>query len=376
MRVLFAVADGGGNIPPQLAVARALRARGADVAFIGHPAVRQKVEADGFPFESFTAGIRFDATAAQPLLKMMADFARVAMDRRLADDVLAAARRRHADVLVVDMILSAVIGEVASHLPTVVFVHCFYRAVQDIAAGPVGMALRLRGIDPLGAEHSNTLQIVSARGDLDPVRGTPDVRHVGVVWQGTPVAAQPAATPRILVSLSTCAFAGQRRMLQHILDAVAPLAVQATLTAGPGIETAGLRVPDNASLHAWLDHDEVLSTASLVVGHGGHGTTMRALSFGVPLVIMPANALIDQKRVGAVIQKNGAGVLLRKHSRPARIRAAIEQVLTRPSYRETAGRLGDRIRERDGAQAAADAIRRAARETGRSSDCAPRTTPS
>jgi hypothetical protein len=29
MKVLFAVVDGGGNLPPQLAVARALRARGA-----------------------------------------------------------------------------------------------------------------------------------------------------------------------------------------------------------------------------------------------------------------------------------------------------------------------------------------------------------
>ena len=51
MRVLFAVADGGGNIPPQLAVTRALRTRGAEVEFIGHAAVRRKVEADGFPID-------------------------------------------------------------------------------------------------------------------------------------------------------------------------------------------------------------------------------------------------------------------------------------------------------------------------------------
>ena len=119
----------------------------------------------------------------------------------------------------------------------------------------------------------------------------------------------------------------------------------------------GIRIDDFAGTVAReLSDDEVLATTSLVVGHGGHGTSMRALSFGVPLVIMPANALIDQKRVGAVIQQHGAGLLLRKHSRPARIRAAIDTVLTDPAYRESAGRLGDRIRERDGAQVAADAI--------------------
>src|SRR5207244_1109725 len=97
-------------------------------------------------------------------------------------------------------------------------------------------------------------------------------------------------------------------------------------------------------------------TASMVVGHGGHSTTMRALSFGVPLVVMPANIWTDQRRVGAVLEKVGAGVLLRKHAGPKRIRAAIDTVLHVPNYREAAGRIGEQIRERDGAEVAADLI--------------------
>ena len=148
----------------------------------------------------------------------MADFARVAADRRLGQCAVEAARRHRVDAVVVDMILVGGIPEiVSSGIPTVVFVHCFYRGVQDMAAGPLGWFLRLRGIDPLGAESAATLQIVAARGDLDPVRGAPPARHTGVVWQGVPSAAAPAPVPRILVSLSTCAFAGQRRMLQNIL---------------------------------------------------------------------------------------------------------------------------------------------------------------
>ncbi|WP_123026975.1 glycosyltransferase [Mycolicibacterium stellerae] len=357
MRILFAIVDGGGNIPPQLAVARALRARGVEILVLGHRGVRERVEAAGLAFEPFTEGQHFDPTVQRSLAAIMTAFTRVAADRRLGHSVVQGARRHDVDAVVVDMILTAGIPEIVdSGIPTIVFVHCFYRAVQDLAASPVGWVLRLRGTDPLAPEHRGLLQVVSARADLDPMRGRPAVCHAGVVWQGVPKAAEQARVPRILVSLSTCAFAGQRRMLQNILDAIAPLPVEATVTVGPAIDAAGLRVPQNAAMHAWLDHDDVLATASLMVGHGGHSTAMRALSFGVPQIVMPANPMIDQKGVGAALQHAGAGILLRKHAGPKRIRAAIQAVLNDPDYREAAGRLGAQIRQRDGAEAAADAI--------------------
>jgi UDP:flavonoid glycosyltransferase YjiC (YdhE family) len=154
--------------------------------------------------------------------------------------------------------------------------------------------------------------------------------------------------------------------LQNILDAIEPLAVEAIVTVGPGIDSAGLRVPTNASMHPWLDHDEVLANASLVVGHGGHSTAMRALSFGVPLVVMPANPLIDQKSVGAQLARVGAGILLPKHAGSERIRRAIEKALHDPGYRAAAAGIGARIRERDGADVAVDAIEAFVRVRGRS----------
>jgi len=250
----------------------------------------------------------------------------------------------------------------------VAFVHCFYRGVQDMQASPVGWLQRLRGITPLRADPTALLQLIAARSDLDPVRGAPPVHHVGVVWQGAPAQAIRAAKPRILVSLSTCAYAGQRRMLQNILDAVEPLEIEAIVTVGPGIDPAGMRVPSNASMHSWLDHDEVLAGASLVVGHGGHSTAMRALSFGVPLVVLPANPFIDQRRVGAQIASAGAGILLPKHAGSKRIRKAIEYALYDPAYRDAATGLGVRIRARDGADVAADAIEEFLRSGAVSSD--------
>jgi UDP:flavonoid glycosyltransferase YjiC (YdhE family) len=357
MKILFAIVDGGGNVPPQLAVARTLQARGVEVHVLGHRGIGDRVKAAGLPFESFAGGKHFDPTVQRSLAAIMTAFTRVAGDRRLGHCVVEAARRHRADAVVVDMILAAGIQVIANAgVPVAVFVHCFYRAVQDIAASPVGWMLRLRGTDPLAAEHRGMLLVVSARADLDPMRGAPPVHHTGVVWQGVPNAATPAPLPRILVSLSTCAFAGQRRMLQNILDAIASLPVEATVTVGPGIDASGLGVPQNAAMHAWLDHDEVLATASLVVGHGGHSTAMRALSFGVPQIVMPANPMIDQKGVGAALERVGAGILLPKHAAPNRIRTAIEQTLGVPAYREAAERLGAHIRQRNGADVAADII--------------------
>jgi UDP:flavonoid glycosyltransferase YjiC (YdhE family) len=357
MKILFVMFDGGGNIPPQLKVARALKNRGSDIHVIGLPGIRKRVESEGFTFEEFADGRCFDPIARRSLPAMMADFARVTTDRRYGRCAVEVARRIGVDAVVVDVVFSAAITEVVrAEIPTVAFVHCFYRGVQDMQSSPVGWMQRLRGITPLRSDRSALLQIVTARADLDPMRGSPPAHHVGVVWQGTPRQAIPARTPKILVSLSTCAYAGQRRMLQNILAAVEPLAVEAIVTVGPGIDSVGLRVPGNASMHSWLDHDEVLAGASLVVGHGGHSTAMRALSFGVPLVVMPANPFIDQKRVGAQLAKVGAGIVLPKRAGSKRIREAVEKTLRDPAYRDAATRIGDRIRERDGADVAADMI--------------------
>ena len=45
-------------------------------------------------------------------------------------------------------------------------------------------------------------------------------------------------------------------------------------------------------------HDEIMPSASLVVGHGGHSTTRRALAHGVPLLIVPIHRILDQPMIG------------------------------------------------------------------------------
>ena len=186
----------------------------------------------------------------------------------------------------------------------------------------------------------------------------PGTRLARYVFEAQPFrrATVPTSGRATVVRPTVARYAIRSAVLPRIQDALAPLPVDVTVTAGASVDTAGLRVPANATLHAWLDHDDVLATASLVVGHGGHSTTMRALSFGVPLVIMPANPLIDQKGVGQAIEAAGAGIALPKKAGAERIRAAVKRVLAEPGYHQAAAALGADIRERDGAKVAADAI--------------------
>ena len=66
--------------------------------------------------------------------------------------------------------------------------------------------------------------------------------------------------------------------------------------------------------------------------HGGHGTAMRALRNGVPMVVIPGLAG-DQPFVAAAVQEWGVGRALPGDADAAAMRAAAQEVLATPSFR-------------------------------------------
>jgi UDP:flavonoid glycosyltransferase YjiC (YdhE family) len=99
-----------------------------------------------------------------------------------------------------------------------------------------------------------------------------------------------------------------------------------------------------------------MPTVSLVVGHGGHSTTMRALAHGVPLLILPMHRILDQLMIGNAVAAAGAGRVLRKTATAEDIRSAVLSLVQDPSYRRAAEVIGARLRSRNGAIAAADEL--------------------
>jgi UDP:flavonoid glycosyltransferase YjiC (YdhE family) len=93
-------------------------------------------------------------------------------------------------------------------------------------------------------------------------------------------------------------------------------------------------------------HADVLPYCSAVITHGGHGTVMKALIAGVPLVVVPLGR--DQPDNAARVVHAGAGTRLRKKASVSALRAAAAQVIEDPRYRAAARRMAGRLAaERD-----------------------------
>jgi UDP:flavonoid glycosyltransferase YjiC (YdhE family) len=94
----------------------------------------------------------------------------------------------------------------------------------------------------------------------------------------------------------------------------------------------------------------------VVVGHGGHATTMTALAHDLPLVVLPLHPMLDQKMVGAAVAKAGAARLLTKNASAAQVAAAITELLADGPHRTAAARLGAQVRASSAASRAAGVL--------------------
>jgi UDP:flavonoid glycosyltransferase YjiC (YdhE family) len=353
--ILFATWDGGGNVPPAVAIAAELQRRGQTVRFIGHETQRDALTGAGFAFTPYAASRPFSSVEHNSLPRLVSLFT----DQQMGTDVLAELEARPADLVVVDCVLLGVLRAMAdSGTPYASLEHFFDAYLRKgWLRGPVGLAGRLKGLRPVNAWDSARLALVTSPPSMDPGntgRAPANVRFTG------PALDLPAPSGMrdraVLVSLSTFNFPGMGAALQRILDATAGLDARIIVTTGPVLDPADLRTAANHEVHRFVPHDELMPQVSLVVGHGGHATTMRALAHELPLVIMPMHPLLDQPMVGKAVAAAGAGEVVRKKASPDQLRPVIERLLADGPHRQAAARLAAEIRELDGARRAADLV--------------------
>jgi len=285
-------------------------------------------------------------------------------DRGPGVDLIETAGREAADLIVLDcMSLGALHAAEGAGMRRVVLMHTYRRYLtHSWSRGPIGLLARLKGQNPTRLWNSADLVLVATERSLDPAEeGTlpASVRYVGVV-QPTPSPEASAATgggrARILVSLSTIYYSGQDSALQRIMDGLSDLPVDAIVTTGATVDPDQLRAPGNVELHRNLPHADVMPQVDLVIGHGGHATTMRALAHDLPILIMPMHPMLDQKMIGHSIHAAGAGRVLPRTAAPSQIATAVKQLLEPGAHTSAAARLGARLRAADGATTAANHI--------------------
>lgn len=352
--LLFVTWDGGGNVPPALGIAAELQQRGHLVRVMGHPGQRAQVEAMGLNFTAFHTARPFTPIDDSTPI----DYAGVFGDRAMGRDVVEEMRREPADVVVVDCILFGAMEAVAAAgVPYVVLEHLYDAyLVRRWLRGPMGIAMAVKRIPTRRLLHGAAARLVACLAELDPAGSGPrpdNLHYTGPVVTG--VSATPT-DPTVLVSLSTVNFPGQARAMQNILDALGTLEVRAIATVGPSIGTENLTSSPNVELRGFVPHADLLPTVSMVIGHGGHATTMAALVHDLPVLVLPMHPMLDQKMVGQSLVDAGAGRLLSKKAEPPAIAAAVAELMSDGPHRAAAARLGAAIRATSGARAGAELV--------------------
>jgi MGT family glycosyltransferase len=396
-RYLFAIIDGGGTVPADTSVIRAMVERGNDVRVLADRVLAPDIETTGaehVPWDR--APQRPDLDPKSVIMKdwdtstpfqafaRVRDGAMVGPADLFAADVRAELQRRPADVVVGNFfVFGAQIAAEAERVPFAFLVSNLLSFPGSgtpplgpgfkPARGPLGRArdtavnrlmARLfdkgldhlnevrveNGLEPIGSvlqnfERADRLLLMTSRAfEYEQFFPPPNVRLVGPrlddpVWVGdwTPPAGDD---PLVLVAMSST-FMDHADVLQRIATALGELPVRGLVTTGPAIPAGSIDAPANVTVVERAPHSEVLRHAAAVVTHAGHGTVIKALAAGVPVVALPLGR--DQLDNAARVAHHGAGLRLKAKASPETIAGAVRRVLEEPGFGESARRLAAAI---------------------------------
>ncbi len=370
-KYLFVSWDGGGNMPPTIGIAQALRDRGHEVRFLGYETQRGVLAERSLELEVFAKSGQFSARGLGQEQRIAGQLKAVWACRDHLQELPAAVASYEADLVIIDVLMMGAL--VAAHsvkVPVVVLVHSAIAGIIPPPDSVPGVRL-LAAVNALRAEAAlGALQALRANWDhfhalvttvseLDTAEKGPRVTHVGPVEER----ARPSGwaspwsksdqRPLVLASFSTTGYWDPRGRMKNTLSALAEEPVR-VLVCGREVAELG-PLPPNAAAVPFVPHAEVLPFAAVTITHCGHGTIASSLRHGVPVVGLP-NPAADQPYLGQRVQQLGAGVALEGEASPSEIRAAVRKVLETPSYRSAAQSLGASIAAAPGALGAAVAL--------------------
>ncbi|WP_217275163.1 glycosyltransferase [Microbacterium hominis] len=166
-----------------------------------------------------------------------------------------------------------------------------------------------------------------------------------------------AGDPPVYIGFGSMAGRDPERITRSVVEALEATGMRGIIATGwGGMDAAHL--PPSVMHIVDAPHDWIFPRVAAVVHHGGAGTTAAGLRAGRPTVVCPF--IVDQFFWGALVARSGAGSapVPQKKITPARLAAAIREVVTDDRIRERAAEVGRRIRDEDGVTAAVRQIER------------------
>jgi MGT family glycosyltransferase len=370
VRCLFVVPPLTGHINPTISVARALEARGHEVAWCGHPGkLRTLLPATAklFPLpEDATADHaarvreRAATTRGAAALKFLWEDFLIPLARSMRPGIDAAVTEFAPHVMCVDQ--QAVAGGLVARTRNIKWATSATTSagVSDpLAALPqvkrwhqdlIAELEREAGLQPQG-ELSPHLVLAFTTSALVPGEFPAHYKFVG-----PSIADRPETTafpfeqlrrPCVLVSMGTVNADQTGRFNALALDAFRDAPYQVVLV-GQGITGDA----PNIIVRDYIPQLALLPYLDAVVCHGGHNTTCEALAHALPLVIAPIKD--DQPIVADQVVAAGAGLRVKFGRVTApELRAAVDRILVEPAFRAAAERVRASFAAAGGAVAAA-----------------------
>lgn len=415
MKYLLAIWDGGGATPPNLGIARLLVQRGHEVVVYGDPTLATDVEDTGAIHRTWPTAPQRRSTALQDdVLKDWECRTPIGAGLRLRDRLIAGPSARFAadvadaldserfDAVLADgILLGALAGAEARDVPAAALVGSVYLAPSRVrppagrippARGHIGRlrdrigftltnllwdggrrslndARALHGLDPLQhlwSQWDRAARVLMLTGSAfdDPPPNAPNVRYVGPVLEDIPaegaLALPPGENPLVLVGLSS-SYMNQSDLLRRIAQALSTEPVRGVITTGPAIDPVDIPAASNVVVLRSAAHSELILQAKLVVTHAGHGTLIKAIAGGVPVLCIPLGR--DQPDNAARAARHGVGVVLSSRSDAATIATAVRDMLGEPSYAAAAAALGKQIQLEIASGALVEELERLPRES-------------
>jgi UDP:flavonoid glycosyltransferase YjiC (YdhE family) len=344
---LVASWGGAGHLGPTLTAARQLRANGHGVRFIARADAREPVVAAGFGFATWQREPRVSpiARSTDPLQNAYDNLLFGPAAARGAD-TLDEIKRAPTDGLLTDTALfGSVLAAEAACIPcTLLSPTVSLRPLPGVP--PIGSGLpaprtpaqriqveaaisRFIGVMnewlPMLNEARASLNLapydhvlelfdrparfliaMSAAFDFPADRLPSNVRYIGPLLDSSDWSkpwnspwSHGSDRPRALVAFSTT-NQDQADVMQRTVNAIGRMKMEAVATLGPALKDVSLHAPAGVTLLPSAPHDVVMKEVSLVVTHGGHGTVSRALSHGLPLLVMPMGR--DQGDIAARVE--------------------------------------------------------------------------
>lgn len=349
MRVLMALWNGGGNVPPQRALARELRRRGHEVHVLTHDSLAKAIAADGGVFHRLETAPQWDPGALCGPDDEGAFIAQhVSGSAAFAADFLATHDSLEPDVCVLDAMLIATLDAAFERaLRCVALNHLAWspqgRAQESMSAMAAQLPARGRNASFMGMLEEAPLTLATTYPEFGAGAAAAHIQFVGPIREPVAQEAWPRrfpGRPFVLVSLSTN-FQHQHGTLRNICEALAPLPLEVLVTTGPSLAPGGLSTSGCVEARAFVPHDRVLPQVDLVVTHAGLGTLMYSAGAGVPCLCLPNGR--DQDDNAARVAALGLGRVLPPDAGPMTISEAVMSMLGDEALRTTCKEFASRV---------------------------------